>query len=39
MALGTAPMSMLDLTQGFLQMTDQPDVPLLHGITKIVDKK
>lgn len=39
MALGTAPISMLDLAQWYTHLSDTEDVGMVHGITKIVDPK
>ncbi len=37
MALGTAPMSMLDLAQWYTHLSDTEYVGIVHGISKIVD--
>ncbi len=39
MALGTAPMSMIDLAQWYTHLSDTEDVGMVHGINKIVDSK
>lgn len=37
MALGTAPISMLDLAQGFSHLNDQNHIGIIHGISSIAD--
>jgi penicillin-binding protein 1A len=39
MALGTAPISMIDLAQGYTHLSDTNDVSMIHGISKIIDSK
>lgn len=39
MALGTAPISMIDLAQWYTHLSDTEDVGMIHGITKIIDSK
>ena len=39
MALGTAPINMIDLAQWYTHLSDTEDVGMVHGIAKIVDSK
>lgn len=39
MALWTAPMSMIDLAQWYTHFSDQEDVGMIHGISKIIDRQ
>lgn len=38
MALGTAPMSMLDLAQGYIHLSDHDEAGKVHGISSILDQ-
>lgn len=39
MALGTAPISMIDLAQWYSHLSDQEHVGIIHGISKIIDSQ
>jgi penicillin-binding protein 1C len=39
MALGTAPISMIDLAQWYTHLSDTDDIGMIHGISKIIDAK
>lgn len=38
MALGTAPMDMIDLAQWYTHLSDTPDAGMIHGVSRIQDQ-